>query len=134
MRFAATNTSCLLRLIALVAIISLISIGSAHSQEDAEATVNANGEVNTEAVSENDNAEPEGASKPEEKKEPVEEEAEPEYLKGDPGTWGSYYDPQQEFCGKYDCYRIFGYDYESFGREHPSTKEITKRYRRYVLC
>jgi len=41
----------------------------------------------------------------------------------------SYYDPQNVFCGKYDCYKILGFDYESFGKVKPSTKEITKRYR-----
>lgn len=43
--------------------------------------------------------------------------------------WGSYYDPQNEFCGSDDCYKILGFDYESFGRHPPGTKEITKRYR-----
>jgi hypothetical protein len=41
--------------------------------------------------------------------------------------WGSYYDPKNIFCGKYDCYRILGFDYETFGS--PDTKVITKRYR-----
>jgi DnaJ family protein C protein 25 len=44
--------------------------------------------------------------------------------------WGSYYDPQNIFCGKYDCYKILGFDYESFGKIKPSTKEITQRYRK----
>jgi DnaJ homolog subfamily C member 25 len=43
--------------------------------------------------------------------------------------WGSYYDPQNMFCGKFDCYKILGFDYESFGRSPPDTKTITKRYR-----
>lgn len=43
--------------------------------------------------------------------------------------WGSYYDPQNIFCGKYDCYSILGFNYEEFGSIRPSTKEITKRYR-----
>ena len=43
--------------------------------------------------------------------------------------WGSYYDPKNVFCGKYDCYRILGFDYESFGKNIPDTKVITKRYR-----
>ncbi|KAG7373465.1 chaperone protein DnaJ [Nitzschia inconspicua] len=43
--------------------------------------------------------------------------------------WGSYYDPKNVFCGQYDCYRILGFDYESFGAEKPDTKIITKRYR-----
>jgi hypothetical protein len=43
--------------------------------------------------------------------------------------WGSYYDPQNVFCGLYDCYKILGFDYEEFGKEKPDTKVITKRYR-----
>lgn len=43
--------------------------------------------------------------------------------------WGSYHDPMNVFCGKYDCYKILGFDYESFGKDHPTTREITKRYR-----
>lgn len=43
--------------------------------------------------------------------------------------WGSYYDPKGEFCGEYDCYSILGFDYESFGRSPPDTKEITQAYR-----
>jgi DnaJ homolog subfamily C member 25 len=45
--------------------------------------------------------------------------------------WGSYYDPQNVFCGKYDCYKILGFDYESyFGKNLPDTRIITKRYRK----
>lgn len=43
--------------------------------------------------------------------------------------WGSYYDPKNIFCGLYDCYQILGFDYENYGRDKPSTKVITKRYR-----
>jgi len=43
--------------------------------------------------------------------------------------WGTYYDPKNVFCGKYDCYGILGFDYESFAREKPTQKMITKRYR-----
>ena len=43
--------------------------------------------------------------------------------------WGTYYDPKNIFCGQYDCYKILGFDYENYGREKPSTKVITKRYR-----
>ena len=43
--------------------------------------------------------------------------------------WGSYYDPKNIFCGRYDCYKILGFDYENYGKEKPSTKIITKRYR-----
>lgn len=43
--------------------------------------------------------------------------------------WGTYYDPKNIFCGKYDCYRILGFDYENYGTEKPTTRTITKRYR-----
>jgi DnaJ family protein C protein 25 len=44
-------------------------------------------------------------------------------------NWGTYYDPQNIFCGKFDCYKILGFDFESFGKNHPDKKVITKRYR-----
>ena len=44
--------------------------------------------------------------------------------------WGTYYDPKNIFCGQYDCYKILGFDYESFGKNHPDTKVITKRFRK----
>lgn len=44
-------------------------------------------------------------------------------------NWGTYYDPKNVFCGKYDCYGILGFDYESFDKEKPTQKMITKRYR-----
>ena len=40
--------------------------------------------------------------------------------------WGSYYDPKSIFCGKHDCYKILGFDFEDYGS--PELKEITKRY------
>lgn len=43
--------------------------------------------------------------------------------------WGTYYDPKNVFCGQYDCYGILGFDYESFAKEKPTQKMITKRYR-----
>jgi DnaJ family protein C protein 25 len=43
--------------------------------------------------------------------------------------WGTYYDPKNVFCGKFDCYGILGFDYESFDQEKPTQKMITKRYR-----
>lgn len=42
--------------------------------------------------------------------------------------WGSYYDPKNVFCGKYDCYAILGFDYENYGQQL-DRKEITQRYR-----
>lgn len=43
--------------------------------------------------------------------------------------WGSFYDPKNVFCGKYDCYKILGFDYFNWGDAPPSHKEITKSYR-----
>lgn len=54
-------------------------------------------------------------------------EEEPAFLAAEPATWGSYYDPKGQFCGQYDCYSIFGFDYEGGS---PDEKEIIKRYRR----
>jgi DnaJ homolog subfamily C member 25 len=45
-------------------------------------------------------------------------------------NWGMYYDPMNIFCGSYDCYKILGFDYESYNKVKPTTKEITQRYRR----
>jgi len=43
--------------------------------------------------------------------------------------WGSFYDPQSVFCGDYDCYKILGFDHETWGSSPPDTKLITKNYR-----
>ncbi|GFH58049.1 hypothetical protein CTEN210_14525 [Chaetoceros tenuissimus] len=40
-------------------------------------------------------------------------------------NWGSYYDPSNVFCGKHDCYKILGFDYEY----PPDKKELTQSYR-----
>ena len=58
----------------------------------------------------------------------LEEEAKPKF-DADHTDWGTYYDPKGVFCGKYDCYKILGFDFEEFGRQHPDRKEITQRYR-----
>lgn len=44
-------------------------------------------------------------------------------------NWGTYYDPSNIFCGKYDCYKILGFDYESWGKSPPDKKDITQSYR-----
>lgn len=112
-----------------LAVFLLIFTSSVKSQKEEVTTEQTSAEVNAEIPSQNEKSEQaEDTAKPKETAE--EEEKEPEFLEADPKNWGSYYDPQQIFCGKYDCYRILGFDYESFGRDHPSTKEITKRYRR----
>lgn len=43
--------------------------------------------------------------------------------------WGSYYDPSNVFCGKYDCYKILGFDFLTWGSNPPSKKELTQSYR-----
>jgi hypothetical protein len=53
----------------------------------------------------------------------------PKFDATDHTDWGTYYDPKGEFCGKYDCYKILGFDFEEFGKQHPDRKEITQRYR-----
>lgn len=48
---------------------------------------------------------------------------------GDEKDWGTFYDPNKVFCGKYDCYKILGFDHETWGRSPPTLKDITKSYR-----
>jgi len=43
--------------------------------------------------------------------------------------WGQYYDPSNVFCGEYDCYKILGFNFETWGRSPPTKKEITQSYR-----
>jgi len=43
--------------------------------------------------------------------------------------WGTFYDPKNVFCGKFDCYKILGFDHETWGYKPPSLKDITKSYR-----
>ena len=33
--------------------------------------------------------------------------------------WGNFYDPNNVFCGKFDCYKILGFDYETWGSSPP---------------
>lgn len=44
-------------------------------------------------------------------------------------NWGTYYDPNNVFCGEFDCYKILGFDYEEYDKNPPDSKRITKRYR-----
>lgn len=43
--------------------------------------------------------------------------------------WGTYHDPKNIFCGDFDCYKILGFDFENFGKNVATRKEITKNYR-----
>lgn len=57
---------------------------------------------------------------------PTPKKAEPHI---DENDWGSFYDPNNVFCGKFDCYKILGFDHETWGSVPPSLKDITKSYR-----
>jgi len=48
---------------------------------------------------------------------------------GTEDDWGSFYDPNNVFCGKFDCYKILRFDHETWGSSPPSLKDITKSYR-----
>ena len=43
---------------------------------------------------------------------------------------GTYYDPKKHFCGDSDCYKILGFNFETWGRNPPSIKDITQSYRK----
>ena len=111
-----------LNTISSLALLSLL-LASGYSQDASSSSSAAGAETKT-APASDETPSVEEAAKPVE----VEEEEDPVYMEADPASWGTYYDPQQEFCGKFDCYRILGFDYESFGA--PDTKLITKRYRK----
>jgi len=44
--------------------------------------------------------------------------------------WGTYYDPKKHFCGDSDCYKILGFNFETWGKNPPSIKDITQSYRK----
>lgn len=54
-------------------------------------------------------------------------------LKDEDLDWGTFYDPKEIFCGKYDCYKILGFDYTTFHTTTPDLKNITKSYRNLSL-
>lgn len=111
-----------------VALLSVLLV-SGHARDETESAP----EVDAEATSDETTAETPPVVKEEAVKvTPPEEEVDPvwlaSFLAAEPETWGTYHDPQQEFCGKYDCYKILGFDFESFGA--PDQKLIIKRYRK----
>lgn len=108
---------------------SLLVLGQ-EAETSAEETTTTSGETPPDATKQEEAATAEANNNKEEppaQPKKVVEEEEPEYLAAELKSWGTYYDPQGEFCGQYDCYSIFGFDYENY---KPDTKEITKRYRR----
>lgn len=60
---------------------------------------------------------------------PEENKPEPPINPEGDDDWGSFYDPNNVFCGKFDCYKILGWDFETWGYNPPSLKDITKSYR-----
>lgn len=50
---------------------------------------------------------------------------------GNHEEWGHYYDPQEVFCGSYDCYQILGLgpDENTLTWDHYKTRDIIKAYR-----
>jgi len=118
-------------LVAALVAVSLPSQNLLVLGQEAEAETNT--EETTTTATTNDEAPPDATKQEEPPAKAAEEppkkvvEEEPEYMAAELSTWGTYYDPQGEFCGQYDCYSIFGFDYENY---KPDTKEIVKRYRR----
>lgn len=93
-----------------IALLLLIAAVTVSGEGDADANANANN-ANTDA-----NAD---AAKKDENK----SYAFPEQY------WGTYYDPSDVFCGKYDCYKILGFDHLTWGTSPPNKKDITQSYR-----
>eukprot|EP00527_Entomoneis_sp_CCMP2396_P004548 CAMPEP_0198149196 /NCGR_PEP_ID=MMETSP1443-20131203/45348_1 /TAXON_ID=186043 /ORGANISM="Entomoneis sp., Strain CCMP2396" /LENGTH=442 /DNA_ID=CAMNT_0043814149 /DNA_START=115 /DNA_END=1439 /DNA_ORIENTATION=+ len=131
-------------LLLITLFLTAMMISSVHSQEQEEA-VSSSDEPEQEQIPEPEPVVPakkEAEPEPETKKEsasgdgpgktskPRAELLEDSGFDASSTNWGSYYDPQNIFCGKYDCYKILGFDYDLFGKSPPDTKIITKRYRK----
>jgi len=62
-------------------------------------------------------------------KEDISDSTTEETLKDEDLDWGSFYDPKEIFCGKFDCYKILGFDYTTFYTNKPELRNITQSYR-----
>ena len=114
----------LLRCILLIAVVLPLTL--VHAADDAATDGDAEADIVAEITKE-------GAAKSKETSEPppaASDDASQDKFDVHNEDWGTYYDPKGIFCGDFDCYKILGFDYESFGKVKPTTKEITKRYRR----
>ena len=114
----------LLRCILLIAVVWPLTL--VHAADDAATDGDAEADIVAEITKE-------GAAKSKETSEPppaASDDASQDKFDVHNEDWGTYYDPKGIFCGDFDCYKILGFDYESFGKVKPTTKEITKRYRR----
>ena len=114
-------------LVALAAVVLVLSLPTALAEDSAN---HQHQQQEQQEQQQHDSSSENGSpsSKPTTSK-PVATEVEDDF---DPSNedWGSYYDPKNIFCGKYDCYKILGFDYENFGKEKPDRKMITQRYRK----
>ena len=114
----------LLRCILLITVVWPLTL--VHAADDAATDGDAEADIVAEITKE-------GAAKSKETSEPppaASDDASQDKFDVHNEDWGTYYDPKGIFCGDFDCYKILGFDYESFGKVKPTTKEITKRYRR----
>ncbi len=114
----------LVRCILLIAV--LVPLTLVHAAEDAATDSDTEADIVAEITKE-------GAAKSNQTSEPppaATDDASQDKFDVHNEDWGTYYDPKAIFCGDFDCYKILGFDYESFGKVKPTTKEITKRYRR----
>ena len=114
----------LLRCILLITVVLPLTL--VHAADDAATDGDAEADIVAEITKE-------GAAKSKETSEPppaASDDASQDKFDVHNEDWGTYYDPKGIFCGDFDCYKILGFDYESFGKVKPTTKEITKRYRR----
>ena len=55
----------------------------------------------------------------------VKKETPPEEEEESTQDWGTFYDPQDVFCGEHDSYKILGSDYN----DTPDSKQITRSFR-----
>ena len=107
----------------LLAVVFAVSCSLVYAQEDDSITAAASTEDSGDSSSTSSGTSDSSsysASPPKETRRPS---------SGDEDDWGSFYDPNNVFCGKFDCYKILGFDHETWGSDPPSLKAITKSYR-----
>ena len=104
----------------LLAVVFAVSCSLVHAQEDDSTTAAASTEDTGDSSSTSSGTSDSSSSPPKETRRPS---------SGDEDDWGSFYDPNNVFCGKFDCYKILGFDHETWGSDPPSLKAITKSYR-----
>jgi hypothetical protein len=107
----------------LLAVVLVVSCSLVHAQEDDSTTAAAStDEAGSTESSDSDSS----GSIPRSDLPPKETRR---FATDNKDDWGSFYDPNNVFCGKFDCYKILGFDHETWGSDPPSLKAITKSYR-----